>query len=328
MKKQTKLIIAAAVAVIIIASVIAVGFLKNSGEIAKPESSTTEPQSTMPVVTQSETYFDWDAYVSSMNLTESDPTATAALSDIVSSVDPSATIPVSGGTAEVPTSIVYVIVNDPSSLQQYLPGASVPASQPGETQPAQPQLTETKAPAATEKPTESNEMIDYQYTLNSSTGTVKLDKYLGSEKNPRIPEMVNGHKVDTIGDSCFKGKSIEGVYISKNIKAIGNSAFAGCKSLKNVWFIGTQEVTLGNYCFEDCTALQRVILSVNTTKIGDGCFANCKSLKKLYIPKTVGKFGVNPFSGCAEGFTIECDEGSIAQQTAQKYEIRCEAKKH
>lgn len=322
MKKQTKLIIAAAVAVIIIASVIAVSFLKNNGEIAEPENSTTEPQSTMPVVTQSETWFDWDAYVSSMNLTESDPTATAALSDIVSSVDPSATIPVSGGTAEVPTSIVYVIVNDPSSLQQYLPGASVPASQPVQPQQTeQPQLTETKAPAATEKPTESNEMIDYQYTLNSSTGTVKLDKYLGSEKNPRIPEMVNGHKVDTIGDSCFKGKAIEGVYVSKNIKTIGNSAFSGCKSLKNVFFLGTQEVTIGNYCFEDCTALQRVVLSVNTTKIGDGCFSNCKSLKKIYIPKTVTEIGVNPFSGCASGFYIECDEGSVAHQTAVKYDM-------
>ena len=326
MKKQTKLIVAAAVAVVIIASVIAVGFFNNRGDIAEPSTGTTEPQTTMPVVTQSETWFDWDAYVSSMNLTESDPTATAALSDIVSSVDPSATIPVSGAAAEVPTSIVYVIVNDPSSLQQYLPGASVQDSQNAQPQPTQPQLTETKAPAMTEKPTESNEMVDYQYTLNSSTGTVKLDKYVGSEKNPRIPEMVNGHKVDTVGDNCFKGKSIESIYISKNIKAIGNSAFSGCKSLKNVWFIGTQEVTIGNYCFEDCTALQRVILSVNTTSIGDGCFANCKSLKKIYIPDTVKNFGVNPFSGCADGFTIECDKGSIAHQTAQKYEIHCEAK--
>lgn len=316
--KKSKVIIAAAVAVVILASVVAVGVFKTRGDVAEPSTATTAPSTTLPVITESETWFDWDAYVSSMNLTASDPNATAALSDIVSSVDPSgaAGVTVPGGSA-VPTSIVYVLV-DPSNWPQYVNPDTNPA-QP--QQPQQPQQTQQQpTAAATDNTTgRSDEMIDYQYTLDTVSGTVRLDKYLGSEKNPQIPATVNGYKITEIGTACFKGKPIEGVYISKNIAKIGNSAFSNCKKLINVWFTGKQAVAIGNYAFEDCTALSRIVLSANTTSIGDGCFANCKSLKKIYLPPTVTEIGVNPFSGCADGFYIECVEGSIAHQKAEQY---------
>jgi hypothetical protein len=53
-----------------------------------------------------------------------------------------------------------------------------------------------------------------------------ITKYIGTETDIIIPEMINGEEVLAIGDNAFKGKGITSVQIPNSVKTIGRYAFA------------------------------------------------------------------------------------------------------
>ena len=81
-----------------------------------------------------------------------------------------------------------------------------------------------------------------------------------------------------------------------SVKDIGQSAFAGCASLRSVT-MPKGIVAVKDNTFNGCTLLSEVKTDKNVkiTSIGTGAFQNCTNLKDFKIPKTVRSIGASAF---------------------------------
>ncbi len=143
-----------------------------------------------------------------------------------------------------------------------------------------------------------------------------------------LTSMVLPDNITSISDDLFKGcSSLATIEFSEDVTSIGNGAFEGCTSLTS--FVipsgittisanafkgsGLVEITIPKNvetiyrsAFEDCVALQKVMVGSTTTWL-DGCklgtiqasaFRNCTALKEIYLPVSLKKIGSNAFYGC------------------------------
>ena len=72
---------------------------------------------------------------------------------------------------------------------------------------------------------------------------------------------------------------------------IGDYAFFGAKSLKNVYFPEGSLTTIGAMAFEFCTGLTAVILPAGVTEIGMYAFAHCSKLRSIDLPVSLTHMG-------------------------------------
>jgi len=89
---------------------------------------------------------------------------------------------------------------------------------------------------------------DFKYA-ELDDGTIGITKYVGNATEVTIPSEIDGKCVTTIGDDAFRG----------------------CSSLKNI-VITDGITTIGECAFMSCSNLCNVSLSKDLTYIGDGAF--------------------------------------------------------
>ena len=125
---------------------------------------------------------------------------------------------------------------------------------------------------------------NFEFSYNSSDMTASVTKYKGDSEYVEIPSMVNGYKVDSIGNIFRDNYKLKGVIIPDTVDYVSRGIFSGCVSLT--------DVDLGK----------------GITKISSGMFYNCKSLESLTIPEQIEEFEYipyidgdyyrHPFDGC------------------------------
>ena len=138
-----------------------------------------------------------------------------------------------------------------------------------------------------------------QYPSCSQCGTNRLkyqeeesNKELIKEKTLKIP-----YGKRSIKSYEFYNKTFEYVKIPKSVKLIGDWAFQGCKSLKEI-VIPNSVTTIGNNAFQECESLNKIVIPDSVTTIGDWAFQGCKSLKEIVIPDSVTTIGDYAFFQC------------------------------
>lgn len=57
--------------------------------------------------------------------------------------------------------------------------------------------------------------------------------------------------------------------------------------------------SIGNQCFDECTALAQVIIPSGVTRIGELAFCECSALQSVTLPNSVTNIGVHAFGGTA-----------------------------
>ena len=294
MKKSTKIIASVAITVVLLAAIATITLFKD----AEPSTLTTSfsvPSTTLLVQqpVETESFFDWDAYINSLDL------STEPESSTINPSDPTATVP--STSPNVVISIVY-------------PSDYVPQVTPSST-------TTTTTEPTTKEPVV--QMVDYKYTINGDA--VTINSYFGSDMTPVIPAEINGLPVSKIGYNCFKGSQITSVYIPNTVHMIDTGAFSTCTKLKNVYFLSdATSVDIGPSAFQNCKALTNIKLPSETRTIGNNAFSGCSALTKLTIPESVTEIGASAFAGTNENFTIYGKQNSVAQAAAMGADIKFE----
>ena len=136
---------------------------------------------------------------------------------------------------------------------------------------------------------------DYDYQILDD-GTVEITNYKGSDTNLVIPSEVDGKKVTSIGN-LYGDRGIISVEIPNSVKNIGDGAFDGFSSLKNI-IIPDSVTSIGSCAFENCTSLTEVKIPNSVKVIGIRTFRYCISLTKIEIPDSVEYIQNFAFNHC------------------------------
>lgn len=89
----------------------------------------------------------------------------------------------------------------------------------------------------------------------------------------------------------------KGSVIPAGIIEIEDSAFSGCKGLKDIVIPGSVK-TIGNNAFDWCRELESVEIGDGVQEIGGSAFCSCAALKDISIPDSVTGIYGNAFYGC------------------------------
>ncbi len=124
-----------------------------------------------------------------------------------------------------------------------------------------------------------------------------------------IKKVVVNSLLTEIGESAFNGcVNLREVFFREGYNqelSIKKSAFKSCTSLTSFGKISEDDFVVvkffGESAFEDCTNLQYVYLSNNSTlsSLGKCAFKNCKKLLTFTIPKSVIEIGEECFENCS-----------------------------
>lgn len=114
----------------------------------------------------------------------------------------------------------------------------------------------------------------------------------------------------------------------KNVKIIGNAAFADNRRIQTLTVKGKVEV-VGKYAFCDCKKLKKVVLGKNVRLLKRSAFEGCKKLKSIYIynrnckisPPDEYDYGIFGLA-IPRTTTIYGWKGSPAEKFAEKYKIK------
>lgn len=117
-----------------------------------------------------------------------------------------------------------------------------------------------------------------------------------------IPSTYNNKPVLEIGSDAFysfadEDKNIVSVKIMEGLKKIGNTAFFGCKKLKEIDLPESLEY-IGESAFSLCESLVSIKLPQKIKIIEAGTFRMCKRLKNIDLPNELLKIGDEAFSYC------------------------------
>lgn len=150
-----------------------------------------------------------------------------------------------------------------------------------------------------------------------------------TNKDVIIPAFYEGKKIVSIGNECFKSKSILSVDIPDSITIIGEYSFSGCVNLVKVDIpdsvtnmgmhtfykcdrltsvtIGSGIDSIEQETFYQCGNLTSVLLGNSIKRIRNAAFSRCVNLENLVIPKTVSDIENNAFLDCDK--LIQKDNG-------------------
>ncbi len=114
---------------------------------------------------------------------------------------------------------------------------------------------------------------------------------------------------------------IKEIEVSGDITYIGDMSFAGCAQIERIDFLNvtSEGLIIGQSAFYGCRNLKDVNLTENVTGLEASVFANCDNLKRLVLPETIFSFGKysigyrlgnNP--SINDALTVICAKGSEA----------------
>jgi len=136
------------------------------------------------------------------------------------------------------------------------------------------------------------------------TGNGFMDGFSNKNDRPwtpyldQIQRVVMTGTIENIHSMVFEDcTALTEIVWPDGIKSIYSSAFAGCKSLKNVTIPKTVE-NISEYAFSSCTALETVMMSDGVICIDDAAFADCSALHTVKLSSKLQEIGRWCFMGC------------------------------
>ena len=108
---------------------------------------------------------------------------------------------------------------------------------------------------------------------------------MSQEASFTIPEGV-----EIIGEMAFRGKkTLKNVIIANSVKEIEHDAFYDCDELDNVYVPAGVKV-VKSYAFAECDKLKKVTFAGTPEKVGRHTFDDCDQLHDIIVPVGSSKF--------------------------------------
>lgn len=180
---------------------------------------------------------------------------------------------------------------------------------------------------------------DFEYDVNEITGTAKITKYNGNEKELVIPDTVEGYNVTAVDLLAFtRCGNVENIRIGKNMKSLGSvlSSFSSLKTIvvsdenseysvkDNVLFnkdkteiicyptkksdttykMPDSVETIKMLSFSKCAFLEKVELSENLKTISMDSFVSCEKLNSIFMSSKLEKIEQGAISECSDNLLI------------------------
>ncbi len=114
--------------------------------------------------------------------------------------------------------------------------------------------------------------------------TLLADNFSSSIDNS-LKKLLLPESMQYIGRHAFwYCAKLENVIGGSQIKRIGESAFYGNHSLKNIYIQG-EEISIEDEAFLDCYFLENVVIDAEKVEIGENCFGGDNQIKKMVFPQ-------------------------------------------
>ncbi len=136
------------------------------------------------------------------------------------------------------------------------------------------------------------------------SGVFDVDEGNEYYSNDSEGALFNKDKTEIISYPQLKPN--ESYTIPDSVKTIGEGAFSGSETLKNISIPDSVSV-IENMAFSDCYDLEEVFLPESVTYIGDYVFQDCFELINICFPKSVEHIGKALFLNCSELVNIVVD---------------------
>ena len=147
---------------------------------------------------------------------------------------------------------------------------------------------------------------DYKYSIVNNS--VTIDSYTGSDSVVIVPDNIDGYDVTEIGDSAFAGcKNVKEIKLPETLETIGYYAFGRCTGLESIK-IPSKVKTIGREAFEYCSSLKEINLPESIETLGSK-FIRGTQIEEIQIPKSL-KSGSSALDGANELKKVEFEEGT------------------
>ena len=121
--------------------------------------------------------------------------------------------------------------------------------------------------------------------------------YYGWKENAKTGAAILDEGIHTIGNNCFSGTLIKGIYGIEELRYISSYGFYNCAELKSVVLPNGVKI-LNDYSFTGCTSLETLVIPDSVAFVGYKAFYNCSALKEVTVPGDVEYSDYAPFTGC------------------------------
>jgi len=193
-----------------------------------------------------------------------------------------------------------------------------------------------KTPMKEVKPVQSQDIksdADKGFELKSGTLTITDSSVMKDYDSPnetpwyknraKIKHVVFDDGIEKIGAHSFEGfEKIISLSIPDSVIKIGESAFTGCFSLKEITKMSKAIKEVDDYAFTGCKSLNKIPAYTEEAnfepmleRIGIEAFKSCKALEEFKLP-IYTEIGRDAFYGHGENFVIVCETTSEAYDYA------------
>lgn len=184
---------------------------------------------------------------------------------------------------------------------------------------------------------EGTELVTYagenEAEIPVGTSSVRKGAFMGKTGVVSVEFPSDG--LTSLGDYAFSGcTSLKQVSIPSTVTYTGTGCFASCYGLEDVFFSPGCTV-IENDTFRGCTSLFNINIPQSVTSIGESAFLECDLLSGIYIPPTVKEIGSNAIGRSysvrnetvetISGFTVHAEKDSAGAKYAESLNIPVKA---
>lgn len=150
---------------------------------------------------------------------------------------------------------------------------------------------------------------ELRYESVSDKDAYQVSGYRGTPVYVEVPETYEGKPVVAIGENAFANcKSLQGIIFPDAVTEVKKRAFYNCTSLISV-SMSSGVMTIGEGAFDGCACLRSAALPASVTSIGAYAFRGCGLLEELLLPASLREIWPWAFANCASLTHMEIPEG-------------------